>query len=132
MLVIMYRFFDHLSFYLLEVIVHFQRANPGNMLLGLLIWPNYFYQCWSTIVVKLIFFVRFLGELKIPKRHFVINWPLARVPLCCHSSPQLGRPYAQQHIDLVPRKKNKKKSLLNWTGKGEGVFCNFFRGKKIV
>ena len=37
MLVIMYRFFDHLSFYLLEVIVHFQRANPGTMLLRLLI-----------------------------------------------------------------------------------------------
>ena len=32
---------------------------------------------WGTIVVKLNFFVRFLGELKIPKRHFEINWPLA-------------------------------------------------------
>ena len=32
---------------------------------------------WGTIEVKLIFFVRFLGELKIPKRHFKINWPLA-------------------------------------------------------
>ena len=28
-----------------------------------------------SIVVKLNCFVRFLGELKIPKRHFVINWP---------------------------------------------------------
>ena len=31
---------------------------------------------WGTIVVKSTFFVRFLGELKIPKRHFEINWPL--------------------------------------------------------
>ena len=29
-----------------------------------------------TIVVKSNFFVRSLGELKIPKRHFEINWPL--------------------------------------------------------
>ena len=32
---------------------------------------------WGTIVVKSNFFVCFLGELKIPKRHFEINWPLA-------------------------------------------------------
>ena len=32
---------------------------------------------WGTIVVKANFFVRFLGELKIPKRYFEINWPLA-------------------------------------------------------
>ena len=31
---------------------------------------------WGTIVVKSNFFVHFLGELKIPKRHFEINWPL--------------------------------------------------------
>ena len=31
---------------------------------------------WGTIVVKLNFFVLYLGELKIPKRHFEINWPL--------------------------------------------------------
>ena len=31
---------------------------------------------WGIIVVKLNFFIRFLGELKIPKRHFEINWPL--------------------------------------------------------
>ena len=36
---------------------------------------------WCTIVVKLNIFVRFLGELKIPKRHFDINWPLARLLL---------------------------------------------------
>ena len=36
---------------------------------------------WGTIVVKSNFFVRFLGELKIPKRHFEINWPLARLLL---------------------------------------------------
>ena len=30
----------------------------------------------GTIVVKSNFFVRFFGELKIPKRHFEINWPL--------------------------------------------------------
>ena len=32
---------------------------------------------WGTIVVKINFFVRFLAELKIPKRHFEINWPRA-------------------------------------------------------
>ena len=32
---------------------------------------------WGIIVVKSIFFVLFLGELKIPKRHFEINLPLA-------------------------------------------------------
>ena len=32
---------------------------------------------WGTIVVKSNFFVHFLGELKIPKRHFEINRPLA-------------------------------------------------------
>ena len=31
---------------------------------------------WGTIVVKLNFLVRFLGEMKLPKRHFEINWPL--------------------------------------------------------
>ena len=32
---------------------------------------------WGTIVVILGFFiVRFLEELKIPTRHFEINWPL--------------------------------------------------------
>ena len=31
----------------------------------------------NSKVVKLIFFVRFLGGLKIPKRHFEINWPLS-------------------------------------------------------
>ena len=30
------------------------------------------------IIVKSNFFIRFLGELKIPKRHFEINWPLAK------------------------------------------------------
>ena len=29
---------------------------------------------WGTVVVE--FFIYFLGELKIPKRHFEINWPL--------------------------------------------------------
>ena len=39
---------------------------------------------WGTIVVKSIFFFRFLGELKIPKRHFEINWPLgALTELSC-------------------------------------------------
>ena len=33
---------------------------------------------WSTIVVKSNFFIRFMGELKIPKRHFEINWPLGK------------------------------------------------------
>ena len=31
---------------------------------------------WGTRVVRLNFFVRFLEELNIPKRHFKINWPL--------------------------------------------------------
>ena len=34
---------------------------------------------WGTKVVKSIFLVHFLGELKIPKRHFEINWPLNTV-----------------------------------------------------
>ena len=49
-------------------------------------WCLQFYQktnennsTWGTIVVKLISFVRFLGELKITKRHFEINWPLVFV-----------------------------------------------------
>ena len=29
-----------------------------------------------VVVVKSNFFVHFLGELKIPKKHFKINWPL--------------------------------------------------------
>ena len=32
---------------------------------------------WGTIVVK-SFFYHFLGELKIPKIHFEINWPLKK------------------------------------------------------
>ena len=31
---------------------------------------------WGTLVVKSNFFVRFFGELKVPKGHFEINWPL--------------------------------------------------------
>ena len=31
---------------------------------------------WGIIVLKSIFFVRILGELKIPKSPFEINWPL--------------------------------------------------------
>ena len=31
---------------------------------------------WGTIEVKSNFFACFLEELKIPKRHFEINWPL--------------------------------------------------------
>ena len=37
---------------------------------------------WGTIVVKSNFFVHFFGrieEMKIPKRHFEINWPLSTV-----------------------------------------------------
>ena len=45
-------------------------------------------------VVKLNFIIQFLGQLKIPKRHFEINWPLIvckfnidfsniLIPLCC-------------------------------------------------
>ena len=33
---------------------------------------------WGTIV-KSNFFVHFLGELEIPKRHFEIKWPLSNV-----------------------------------------------------
>ena len=35
----------------------------------------------DTLVIKSIFFVRFLGELKVPKRHFEINWSLADNPM---------------------------------------------------
>ena len=31
---------------------------------------------WGIIVVKLNIFIRFLGELRIPKSPFEINWPL--------------------------------------------------------
>ena len=31
---------------------------------------------WGNIAVESNFFFRFLGELKMPKRHFEINWPL--------------------------------------------------------
>ena len=31
---------------------------------------------WGTIVIRSNFFVRFVEELKIPKRYFEINWPL--------------------------------------------------------
>ena len=34
-----------------------RRANPGTILLGLLIWPNYFYQ-WSCLFVILSFWVK--------------------------------------------------------------------------
>ena len=33
---------------------------------------------FTTMVPRRIVFVRFLGELKTPKRHFEINWPLER------------------------------------------------------
>ena len=36
----------------------------------------------GTMVVKSNIFVRFLGELKIPKRHFEIDWPLQPDSLC--------------------------------------------------
>ena len=35
---------------------------------------------WGIVVVKSNFFVRFLRELKMPKRHFENNWPLAGLP----------------------------------------------------
>ena len=38
---------------------------------------------WGTIVVKSNFFVCFLGELRIQKRHFEINWPLSNVGIFC-------------------------------------------------
>ena len=38
-----------------------------------------------TIVVNSNFFVHFLGELKIPKRNFKINWPLDHYIACCQS-----------------------------------------------
>jgi hypothetical protein len=34
---------------------------------------------WGTIVVKSNFFIHFLGELKMPIRHFEINWPLIHI-----------------------------------------------------
>ena len=36
---------------------------------------------WGTIEVKSNYFVRFLGEMKIPKRHFEIKWPLVEVKI---------------------------------------------------
>ena len=40
---------------------------------------------WGIIVVKSNFFVRFLGELRVPKSPFEINWPLG---LKDESSPE--------------------------------------------
>ena len=34
---------------------------------------------WGIIEVKSIFFVQFLGELRIPKSPFEINWPLEAI-----------------------------------------------------
>ena len=65
-----------------------------------------------------IVFVRFLGELKIPKRHFEVNWPLVLKisskkvrktqnwlhPLICET---LDRPSVYLHKDIV--KENKPK-----------------------
>ena len=73
---------------------------------------------WGTIVVKSNFFVRFLGDLKIPKRYFEINWPLILKilikkvkktqnwlhPLICET---LDRPSVYLHKDIV--KENKPK-----------------------
>ena len=42
---------------------------------------------WGTIVVKSNSFPSFVGELKISKRHFEINWPLALgFYICIHYS----------------------------------------------
>ena len=49
----MYIYFFHLSCYLLEVIVHFRRANPGDVLLTFVNPPNYFYQCCLHVVRSL-------------------------------------------------------------------------------
>ena len=37
------------------------------------------YSIWGTIALKSNFFVRFLGEFKIPKKHFEIIWPLVAI-----------------------------------------------------
>ena len=42
------------------------------------------------MIVKSNFFVRFLGELKIPIRHFEINWPLAE------ESQRVAKPHIQK------------------------------------
>ena len=47
------------------------------------IQPNY-YDTSSRIV-----FVRFLEELKTPKRHFEMNWPLVNLYATLHTSPNL-------------------------------------------
>ena len=49
---------------------------------------------WVTIVVKSNFFIRFLGELKLLKRHFEINWPLAEFWI------HFFRPEFNSHCDL--------------------------------
>ena len=50
-----------MSFWCLQ---SFQKTNENN-------------STWGTIVVGSNFFLHFLEELKIPKRHFEINWHLA-------------------------------------------------------
>ena len=54
-----------MSFWCLQF---FQKTNENN-------------SAWGIIVLKSNFFVRFLGELKIPKIHFEINWPLEGIGL---------------------------------------------------
>ena len=46
------------------------RANPGTMLLGLLIWPNYFYQC--TSVTLSIPTLSFYNNEPSKNKHFLI------------------------------------------------------------
>ena len=57
---------------------HFELINWVNFKMSF--WCLQFSQKWTKAirleVVKSNFFVRFLGELKIPKKHFEINWPL--------------------------------------------------------
>ena len=60
-----------------------------------------------------VFYVRFLGELKIPKRHFKINWPLVislyllkKFPetdgiFCCFLATALGSSSLRRAMDLV-------------------------------
>ena len=53
---------------------------------------------WGTVVVKLNFFVRFLGELKVLKRHFEISWPLELRVYCLNIYTVYVFPWQHQKL----------------------------------
>ena len=79
-------------------------ALKGQLISKCLLWCFQFSQKTQLeapyVVKSNFFFVCFFGELKIPKRHFEINWPLVMKHICCRK--RLGW-------------WNAKKSNMDWT-----------------